>query len=77
MSQVNYLLENMRTNPRDWRIEQLEIITKFYRVSIRKSSGSHVVFAHPNWEMSLCVLVKKIVNLIDYLEIIYEQTKKS
>lgn len=67
----------MRRNPRDWRIEQLEIIAKQYGINIRKSGGSHVVFDHPTWVELLCVpahrpiksvYVKKFIGLIDILE---------
>lgn len=69
-------LNKMRTNPRDWRIEQLETIASHYGVIIRKSGGSHVVFDHPSWIELLCipahrpikaVYVKKLINLLDLL----------
>jgi predicted RNA binding protein YcfA (HicA-like mRNA interferase family) len=70
------LLEKMRNNPRDWRIEQLETIAKRYGINVRKSGGSHVVFDHPKWVDLLCVpahrpikpiYVKKLLSLIDIL----------
>jgi len=70
------LLDKMRSNPRDWRIEQLETIAKNYRINVRKSGGSHVVFDHTKWVELLCVpahrpikpiYVKKFVLLIDTL----------
>ena len=77
MSVVHKLLEKMRQNPRDWRIEQLETLAKHYGVKIRKSGGSHVVFDHEKWVELLCVpahrpikpiYVKKLIALIEKLE---------
>jgi hypothetical protein len=45
MSTADKVLARMRTNPRDWRIEDLESIAKRLRLSVRKGSGSHVVFS--------------------------------
>ncbi len=70
-------LSKMRSNPRDWRIEQLETIARHYDIAVRKTGGSHVVFDHPDWIELLCVpakrpikpiYVKKFVELIDLLE---------
>lgn len=51
------LIERMRANPRDWRIEELETVAKSYGVNIRKSGGSHVVFDHPSWVELLSIRV--------------------
>ena len=76
MANAHKLLEQMRQNPRDWRIEQLEIVANHYNITVRKSTGSHVVFTHPKWTMLLCVsahrpikpiYVKKLVTLINTL----------
>lgn len=70
------LIERMRRNPRDWRIDELETIAKYYGINIRKSGGSHVVFDHPKWIELLSIpahrpikpiYVKKLVSLIDTL----------
>lgn len=67
----------MRSNPRDWRIEQLEAIARRYGVNIRKSGGSHVVFDHPSLVELLCIpahrpikpiYVKKLLQLLNLLE---------
>jgi predicted RNA binding protein YcfA (HicA-like mRNA interferase family) len=76
MKTSNKLLEKMRKNPRDWRIEQIETIAQNYGIHIRKSGGSHVVFHHPDWIELLSVpahrpikpfYIKKLVSLIDIL----------
>ncbi len=48
MGNKDKLLEKMRCNPRDWRIDQLETVAKHYDVLVRKTGGSHVVFDHPD-----------------------------
>lgn len=77
MGKREKLLEKMRTNPRDWRIEQLEIIAKDLGVNIRKTGGSHVVFDHSSWIELLCVpahrpikpiYIKKFLSLVDTLD---------
>jgi len=76
MTSVQKLLDKMRHNPHDWRIEQLEVIAKRYGINVRKSGGSHVVFDHPKWVELLCVparrpikpvYIKKLVSLISVL----------
>ena len=44
MSAVEKLLENMRNNPKDWRIEQLKTIARAYNIEWRQRGTSHVVF---------------------------------
>ena len=70
-------IEKMRTNPKDWRIEQLETVARKYGINVRKSGGSHVVFEHPDWIEQLCVpahrpikpiYVKRFLKLIESLE---------
>lgn len=76
MTKTRKLLEKMRHNPRDWRIEELETIARRYGINVRKSGGSHVIFDHPEWVELLSIparrpikpiYVKKLVSLIDTL----------
>jgi hypothetical protein len=46
MNNATKLLESMRSNPRDWRIEQLHTVAQQYGVVVRSAGGSHQVFAH-------------------------------
>lgn len=77
MKTKHKLIEKMRNNPLDWRIEQLETIAKHYNINIRKSGGSHVVFEHSDWTEMLCVpakrpikpiYIKRLLTMIDLLE---------
>jgi predicted RNA binding protein YcfA (HicA-like mRNA interferase family) len=41
------LLEAMRHNPRDWRIEALMTLARQFGLEVRNKGGSHHVFSHP------------------------------
>ena len=78
MTKSEKILNKMKTNPKDWRIEQLETIAHQYGVAVRKTGGSHVVFDHNDWIQLLCVpahrpikpiYVKKFIALIECLEV--------
>lgn len=77
MSKIKKLIKRMGQNPRDWRMEDLEVIARHHEVSIRKSGGSHVVFGHPEWIEHLTVparrpikpiYIEKFISLINKLE---------
>jgi hypothetical protein len=55
MTTTRKLLEKLRQNPRDWRIEQLETIARRYGINVRKSGGSQEAFDHPEWIELLCI----------------------
>jgi hypothetical protein len=47
------LLEAMRNNPRDWRIEDLLVVAKQFGIECRNNGGSHHVFGFPGSEMDV------------------------
>jgi hypothetical protein len=59
MNTATKLLEAMRHNPRDWRIEQLKTVAKEFGLSIRNRGGSHNVFEYPGVTENLCVPVHR------------------
>ncbi len=59
MSKVNKTIQKMRGNPRDWKIDSLEVIAKRLGVQVRKSGGSHVVFMHEDSEIVVTVPAKR------------------
>ena len=82
MSNAHKILNKMRQNPQNWRIEHFETVAVQYKVLIRKSGGSHVIFDHPKWIELLSVpsrrpikpiYVKKFLALIDILENTYDK----
>jgi predicted RNA binding protein YcfA (HicA-like mRNA interferase family) len=54
----------MRTNPRDWRIASLEAVAAAAGANVRKSSGSHVVFEHPDIAETLSVPARRPIKPI-------------
>ena len=64
MTSEEKILQKMRNNPRDWRIEELETLAKTYGITVRKSGGSHVVFTHPEWVQMLCVPARRPIKPI-------------
>ena len=77
VSSAKKLLEKMRVNPRDWKIDHLETVAERYGIDVRKRGGSHVVFTHRNWVELLTVparrpikpvYVKKFVAMVSDLE---------
>ena len=76
MATAQKILNKMKNNPRDWRIEQLETVAKHYGISVRKPGGSHMILSHPKWLELLCVpahrpikpiYIKKLILLVDLL----------
>ncbi len=47
MNTATKLLEAMRCNPLDWRVEQLQTVACKVGMSVRCAGGSHHVFSHP------------------------------
>jgi hypothetical protein len=70
------ILERMRSNPRDWRIEQLKVVADRFSVDYRHHGTSHLVFRHPVAGMLTVpqarpikpVYVRRFVGLIDHVE---------
>jgi hypothetical protein len=54
----------MRANPRDWRIASLESVAAAWKVNVRKSGGSHVVFEHPDLPEALSVPARRPIKPI-------------
>ncbi len=49
----------MRDNPRDWKLESLEIIAKRLNIQVRKSGGSHAVFMHEDSHIVVTIPAKR------------------
>ena len=49
------LLDAMRNNPRDWRIDDLLVVASQFDIECRNNGGSHHVFGFPNVEMDVTV----------------------
>lgn len=74
MGKIEKLILNMRNNPQNWRIDDVERIASYYGFTKRLASGSHVTFAHPLLTDILTipahkpikpVYIKKLLQFID------------
>lgn len=59
MTKAEKTLASLRSNPRDWKIEQLENLAKRYGIEVRKTGGSHFVFLHPDSDIAVTVPFKR------------------
>lgn len=59
MAKVTKTLEKMRRNPREWRIEDVQVIATKYALEVRKPGGSHVIFFHRASGKQLAVPAKR------------------
>ena len=49
------LLEAMRNNPRDWRIDDLISVARQFSIECRNHGGSHHIFSYPGIEDNVSV----------------------
>lgn len=49
------LLDAMRNNPRDWRIDDLLTVARELGIECRNHGGSHHVFSYPGMDIDLSV----------------------
>jgi hypothetical protein len=70
------ILQRARTNPRDWRIEDLKVVADRFSIDYRQHGTSHVVFRHavaglltvPSARPIKPVYIRRFVALIDLVE---------
>jgi hypothetical protein len=48
VSSADKVLDSMRNNPRDWRIEHIQAVASRYGFSWRQNGTSHVTFRAPD-----------------------------
>lgn len=67
MSKADKIIQKMRSNPRDWKIDSLEVLAKRFGLQIRKSGGSHVVFMHDDSDLMVTVPSRRPIKPV-YIE---------
>ncbi len=75
MSKFEKLIEKMRSNPRDWDIEELKTVAKRYGIEYRQPGTSHVTFRSlgglkvtvPAHKPVKPIYIKQFIELIDGL----------
>ena len=73
MTRATKILEQMKANPRDWRIESLKSVAAACGLVHRQPGGSHMIFRHPSGAMLSVparrpikpIYVKKFVRLVE------------
>ena len=55
MTTADKTVDRMRTNPRDWRIDDLLSVADRYGIQVRNNGGSHHVFTCADSGESICV----------------------
>jgi hypothetical protein len=55
MTRADKIVERMRRNPRDWRVESPEAVARRSGVEVRKTGGSHFIFLHADSEIAVSI----------------------
>lgn len=55
MTKADKLVERLRSNPRDWRMESLVAVARRYGIEVRKTGGSHFIFLHADSEIAVSI----------------------
>lgn len=55
MNKRTKLLDAMRNNPRDWRIDDLIAVARQFEIECRNHGGSHHIFSYPGVEDDVSV----------------------
>ena len=73
MTKADKIVDRMRRNPRDWRMESLEAVARRFGVEVRKTGGSHFIFLHADSEMAVPIPFNrpiKPVYIVQFLALI-------
>jgi hypothetical protein len=73
MSKIAKILQKMRHNPCDWRIEDIKTIAKRYDIDYRQPGSSHVTFRFLNGDKLTIpahkplkpIYIQKFISLLD------------
>ncbi|TXK99328.1 hypothetical protein BMR02_07815 [Methylococcaceae bacterium HT1] len=64
MSKIDKVIQKMRDNPRDWKLDSLEVIAKRFNIQVRKSGGSHAVFMHKDSNIVVTIPAKRPIKAV-------------
>ncbi|MGE0466676.1 MAG: type II toxin-antitoxin system HicA family toxin [Steroidobacteraceae bacterium] len=80
MSNADKLLDQMRRNPRDWRIDDLFVVAASVGLIVRPAKGSHVKFSYPHMLLQIAVPTRRPIREIyirKFVELVEEVLTKS
>lgn len=80
MSNAAKLLDQMRRNPRDWRIEDLLVVAASVGLIVRQGKGSHVKFGYPRMLLQIAVPTRRPIREVyirKFVELVEEVMTKS
>lgn len=64
MSKIDKVIQKLRDNPKDWKLESLQVIAKRFDIQVRKSGGSHAVFMHKDLHIVVTIPAKRLVKAV-------------
>ena len=64
MAQAEKTLNKMKKNPLDWRIEDIDLVARYYGFKRIEAKGSHTKFYHDDLPEILTVPVKRPIKPI-------------
>ncbi|MGN7613143.1 type II toxin-antitoxin system HicA family toxin [Magnetococcales bacterium HHB-1] len=76
MAKADKIIQRMKNNPRDWRIEEIRHVALRHGFDIRQPRGSHITLSHPSLEMILTIpahrpvkpiYIRKLLDMINTL----------
>ncbi len=71
MIKIDKIIQKMRDNPRDWKLESLENIAQRLDIQVRKSGDSHTVFMHKNSHIVVTIPAKRPIKLFTFINFLF------
>ncbi len=77
MGTADKLLDKMKNNPHDWRIETLLSVAEKYGIEVRNHGGSHYVFSVADSELAVTVPAHRPIKPVYFRQflLLVEQVK--
>lgn len=76
MSRIEQLLSRMRNNPLGWRIEELQVLARYYGIHIRAGKGNYVFFTFSSTGQTLSMPARRPIKPVyawEFLALLEEE----
>jgi predicted RNA binding protein YcfA (HicA-like mRNA interferase family) len=70
VSDAAKLFDQMRRNPRDWRIDELCVVAQRFGLNVQQGKGSHVKFRHPAVRLIVVVPTRRPIKEFYVMQLI-------